>query len=1216
MKRILLLCFGLSTLSVQAQISLVASNAGLNEVALGQALIQSFDSLPASGSVTWVDNTTLKGWYANRTAGQVSAGNLVATSFGTISAVNSGSVGASATLNSLGGSGSTNRALGGTPSAYASGSGNIFSSQSVNGVLRIKNSTGSVLTGMRVAYDTIATVTGNKDAVAFAYKVFAAGAGTISSGFIETHRYLNTYNNNYSESMRTEYGRAVSSTAGWTCVVKDIAPTSTNPTNSLEFKLKDLAVNPGDEVWLAWHIAKEDEQGASDPITTTAIDNVSISDFTVGRPGMPVITAQPRTLAVVTGGTRDFALTVAAKGSPPLTYQWKHEGTNLPGATSSTYTAVNVNSVFEGNYEVVVSTPGGSVTSLPAFVNIYGKKTITTNLNVSFASYSSGISQLEAAAGGTLCDLYYPTTLASGAAVPAVIVLHGGGGNNGDKSDNREIQAGVELAQRGWFVMVINYAMSSSTVQCWPYNLWDAKQAVRWLKQRADAATYNIDKTKIGALGFSWGCNLGSMLAMTSTNDDVGVVSSTLKVEPPVRGNSYDNYSTEVQCSAVFYGACDIANYHQMNQFLDFNAWDNRTLYRRASPVQYPNPNAAPMLVSHGTADDDVWPSQTEAMYAMQRSQGARLEPYLMVPGGQHSFYLFDSSNVESGFPSPIDVRPETIGFFEKYLVETNVRPAIVTEPVSRIANGGASVTFSVEASGVPAPSFQWRKDGVNVPGATSSNYTFTASAGVAGYYDVVVSNVLGALPSTAALLSVDEPLPPAPPVANTDSAMTISNSAVTVNVLANDTDANGDTLAIVSVTQGTNGSVVINGGTNVTYTPNANYVGLDYFTYTISDGNAGTNSAGVTITVTAIPSNPPVVTTHPLSQTVNVGANVTFNVTATGTAPLSYQWRKGASPISGATNSSYSLNIVTTNDAGTFSVTVTNAFGSATSSNATLTVNAPVVGGSSTVTSTNWATIRDGANFSVNINEISAGYVMTKYSTSGSAAKAYLEFNLAGKNPDTNLTATLTCARHANGGTQAIQLWALNQAYPGFSPNIIWVGAQANETNSNAMLTSGAATATLLLTTQVGGGVGTNTYTIPAPWGQFIQSNKLVFVITATEAVLPNTNSSAGSRTMITNASQLPTLTFATNSPPVAPPTVTPPQLNANLVATNGVLQITFTNTPGANFTVLCTTNITLPLTNWTPLGAASEISPGQFQFSDPGAITNSERYYRVRSP
>ena len=74
--------------------------------------------------------------------------------------------------------------------------------------------------------------------------------------------------------------------------------------------------------------------------------------------------------------------------------------------------------------------------------------------------------------------------------------------------------------------MVINYAMSSSSVQCWPNNLWDAKQAVRWLKQKADANTYKIDKTKIGVLGFSWGCNMASMLAMTGPADDVGVSSS------------------------------------------------------------------------------------------------------------------------------------------------------------------------------------------------------------------------------------------------------------------------------------------------------------------------------------------------------------------------------------------------------------------------------------------------------------------------------------------------------------------------------------------------------------------------------------------------------------------------------------------------------------------------------------------------------------------
>ncbi len=1532
------------TTPARAQITIVSNAPGANEVALGQTYVQTFDSLPASSSAAWANNSTLRGWYANLTAGQVSTGNLTTTTPGTVSAVNSGSVGGSATLNTLGVSGSTNRALGGTPSAYGPTSADIFSSQSVNAVLRLKNNTGGVLSGLKVAYDTIATST-NRDAVALAYRVFPAGAGTISSGFIETHRYLNTYNGNYTESMRTEYGRVVTSTDGWTCVIKDIAPQATALTNHLEFALRDLAVNPGDEVWLAWHIAKEDEQGTSDPITTTAIDNVSVGEFTVGRPGMPFVTAHPRQLAVASTGARDFQLSVEARGAG-LNYQWRRNGTNLAGYISASYSATNVNSAYEGFYDVIVSNAVGSITSLPAWVNIYGKKVITTNLDVSFTSYSSGISQLEAAAGGTLCDLYYPTNLATAAAAPAVIVIHGGGGNNGDKSDAREVEAAVELAARGWFVMVINYAMSSSTVQCWPYNLWDAKQAVRWLKQKSDAGTYNIDKTKIGALGFSWGCNMASMLAMTGTNDDVGVVSSTLKVEPPVRGNSYDGYSTEVQCSAVFYGACDIPNYHQMNQFLNYTAWDNRTLYRRASPVGYPNANAAPMLVSHGSADDDVWPSQTEPLYALQRAAGARLEPYLLVPGGQHSFYLYGTANVQAGFPSPIELRPDTFGFFEKFLVETNQRPAITVEPVSKLAAAGTNVTFSVAAWGTPAPSFQWRKDGVGIGGATSSNYTFAASAGAAGFYDCVVSNTLGAVASAAALLTVEGPIPPTPPVANADSANTLSNTPVTINVLANDTDANGDTLTIVDVTQGTNGSVVINGGTNVTYTPNAGFIGVDAFTYTITDGNAGTNSATVTITVAA--PAVPAFTTQPTNLTVVVGANVALSASATGTAPLSYQWSKGGSPIGGATNTSYLLSNVTTNDAGVFAVTVTNLYGSATSSNATLAVIVPVIsvvtnftasgtwtcppgitsvrveswggggggggststarcggggaggsyvqniavavvpgsnytitvgnggtagsttvatspggaggsssfsgpsittiiavggggggggtsttpngaagagttsgnggstspfnnaggngaagvaaarsgggggaagtngvggnassstttggtaagpvggngangtstastggsvgtapgGGSSggynasggvggkgqvtlsyasdtgtapvitlqpvgqtnaagssvslsvtasgssplvyqwrkgggalstatnatlvfnpastndtgnydviitnlygaatsvvasvsitnipptppaitlqplsttnyiggsatfTVTATgtmplsyqwrkggtdivgantnsytlnplaltnagnfdvivtnlygaatssvatltvlalpptstvlagSWATVRDGANFNVDIDEATAGYVMAKYSLTGASAKAYLEFTLPGQFVDGSQAATLKVTRNSSGGTQRLRIWALDQSYPAMSNNLVWATAQANETNSNNLLTNGAFTATQLLEVHSAGGAGSNTFTLPAPWGQFVLSNKLVLVFTATEAVLPDTNSAAGYRILITNAMLLPTLTFYTNvSAPAVPPVAT----------------------------------------------------------------------------
>jgi len=85
----------------------------------------------------------------------------------------------------------------------------------------------------------------------------------------------------------------------------------------------------------------------------------------------------------------------------------------------------------------------------------------------------------------------------------------------------------------------------------------------------------------------------------------------------------------------------------------------------------------------------------------------------------------------------------------------------------------------------------------------------------------------------------------------------------------------------------------------------------------------------------------PPAITTQPGSQTVCAGGPATFTVGASGTAPLSYQWRKAGVDIPGATSSSYGLGTVGPGDAGSYDCVVTDACGSATSNAATLTVNA-----------------------------------------------------------------------------------------------------------------------------------------------------------------------------------------------------------------------------------------------------------------------------------
>ena len=95
------------------------------------------------------------------------------------------------------------------------------------------------------------------------------------------------------------------------------------------------------------------------------------------------------------------------------------------------------------------------------------------------------------------------------------------------------------------------------------------------------------------------------------------------------------------------------------------------------------------------------------------------------------------------------------------------------------------------------------------------------------------------------------------PPVAVDDSDGTLEDAAVTVDVLGNDSDPNGDGLLIGAVTQGGNGSVTDN-DSDVTYTPNQHWNGIDTFTYTISDGSGGFDTATVTVTVSAEP-DPPV---------------------------------------------------------------------------------------------------------------------------------------------------------------------------------------------------------------------------------------------------------------------------------------------------------------------------------------------------------------------
>lgn len=147
-------------------------------------------------------------------------------------------------------------------------------------------------------------------------------------------------------------------------------------------------------------------------------------------------------------------------------------------------------------------------------------------------------------------------------------------------------------------------------------------------------------------------------------------------------------------------------------------------------------------------------------------------------------------------------------------------------------------------------------------PGESVSTEVAVTSADTAGdgFYDVAITAATGAHDAAAiATYVVSAPVTNSAPTANNDSAATQESSPVVIDVLANDSDPDGDSLTLSAVAPGANGTATVNTNGTITYQPKLGFVGTDSFVYTVSDGNGGSDSATVTVTVTATPNSAPV---------------------------------------------------------------------------------------------------------------------------------------------------------------------------------------------------------------------------------------------------------------------------------------------------------------------------------------------------------------------
>jgi uncharacterized repeat protein (TIGR02543 family) len=267
------------------------------------------------------------------------------------------------------------------------------------------------------------------------------------------------------------------------------------------------------------------------------------------------------------------------------------------------------------------------------------------------------------------------------------------------------------------------------------------------------------------------------------------------------------------------------------------------------------------------------------------------------------------------------------------------VPPTIATQPLSQTVTQGTVATFSVAASGTAPFSYQWRLNGASIGGATASSYTRSnVQPADAGSYSVVVTNAAGGATSSNAVLTVI-----APP------AITTQPQGQTVVL--------GGTAAFSVVATGTaplayqwrlNGTNI--GGATATGYARANLQATDAGDYSVLVSNAygSVLSSNATLVVDTNVTLP-VITSQPQSQTVIAGQSATFTVTATNKAAMSYQWQFNAAPIPEATGSVYTVANAQANNAGSYSVVITNIIGSTTSTDAVLTVNFSLAAAAST---------------------------------------------------------------------------------------------------------------------------------------------------------------------------------------------------------------------------------------------------------------------------
>jgi hypothetical protein len=285
----------------------------------------------------------------------------------------------------------------------------------------------------------------------------------------------------------------------------------------------------------------------------------------------------------------------------------------------------------------------------------------------------------------------------------------------------------------------------------------------------------------------------------------------------------------------------------------------------------------------------------------------------------------------------------------QSYAISDTTPATVSAQPQSATVIAESAVTFSVTAAGATPITYQWQKNGAplndagGISGSTTATLSFSATAvSDAGSYSVAVTNAYGGATSSSAILTVvttpTVSVSPTSQTINTGTSTTIVANATGTGPLSYQWRKNGGALA--------NGGAISGSSTSALSITSAALTDAATYSVVVSNAYGTATSVSSVVAVTA----PPSVTISPSTQMITAGNSATISATASGAGTLGYQWSKNGSPLANAT-SILSITDALIDDSATYSVVVTNAFGSAIASSV-LQVNADTTSPNIVITS------------------------------------------------------------------------------------------------------------------------------------------------------------------------------------------------------------------------------------------------------------------------